>query len=111
MKKEIEFNLRKKRRELFEKELVGRPNGGRIYRKIIAQDKQFLKEVLDELEKKCWIDLTGDRLLDWEDVEKIIRVLSNREIVKGLKSALEDFKKGRYTISIMGDKLKQKVWK
>ena len=51
MKKEIEFNLRKKRRELFEKELVGRPNGGRIYRKIIAQDKQFLKEVLDEIDK------------------------------------------------------------
>ena len=51
MKKEIEFNLRKKRRELFEKELVGRPNAGRIYRKIIAQDKQFLKEVLDEIDK------------------------------------------------------------
>ena len=35
--------------------------------------KQFIKEILDELEKKCWIDLTGDRLLDWEDVEKIIK--------------------------------------
>ena len=41
-----------------------------------------------------------------KEQQKIIRVLSNREIVKGLKSALEDFKKGRYTISIMGDKLK-----
>ena len=30
-----------------------------------------------------------------KEQQKIIRVLSNREIVKGLKSALEDFKKGR----------------
>lgn len=30
--------------------------------------------------------------------QKVIRILSNQEIVRGLKSALEDFKKGRYTI-------------
>jgi len=41
-----------------------------------------------------------------KEQQKIIRVLSNREIVKGLKSTLEDFKKGRYTISIKGDKLR-----
>jgi len=32
-----------------------------------------LKEILDELERKCWINLTGNRVLDWEDVEKIIK--------------------------------------
>jgi len=33
-----------------------------------------------------------------KEQQKVIRILSNREIVRGLKSALEDFKKGRYTI-------------
>jgi hypothetical protein len=28
----------------------------------------------------------------------VIRILSNKEIVKGLNTALEDFKHGRYTI-------------
>ena len=33
-----------------------------------------------------------------KQLEKTIRVISNTEIVHGLKSAMEDFKKGRYTI-------------
>ncbi|MHA1344252.1 MAG: hypothetical protein ACTSQG_09710 [Promethearchaeota archaeon] len=35
--------------------------------------EQFIKEILDELERECWINLTGNRVLDWEDVEKIIK--------------------------------------
>lgn len=33
-----------------------------------------------------------------KEQQRMIEVLSNREIVRGLKNALEDFKKGRYTI-------------
>ena len=33
-----------------------------------------------------------------KEQDNVIRILSNKEIVLGLKSALEDFKKGRYTI-------------
>jgi len=33
-----------------------------------------------------------------KEQQKVIEILSNREIVKGLKSALEDFKQGRYTV-------------
>lgn len=30
--------------------------------------------------------------------KKVINFLSNQEAIRGLKSALEDFKKGRYTV-------------
>ena len=33
-----------------------------------------------------------------KEQQKVIRILTDKEIVKGLKSALEDFKKGKYTI-------------
>jgi len=33
-----------------------------------------------------------------KEQQKIIDLLSNKDIVIGLKSALEDFKNGRYTI-------------
>jgi hypothetical protein len=32
------------------------------------------------------------------ELKRIVRFLSNQEAVKGLKSALQDFKEGRYTI-------------
>jgi len=50
--KMTEFNLRKKREELFETELVGKTiNAGRIFLKIIAQDREFLR-LLKELSTK-----------------------------------------------------------
>lgn len=33
-----------------------------------------------------------------KEQQKVIEVLSDKEIVRGLRSAIEDFKKGRYTI-------------
>ncbi len=33
-----------------------------------------------------------------KEQDRVITFLSNKEAVKGLRSALEDFKKGRYTI-------------
>lgn len=45
-----EFNLKQLRRELFEEELLGKLTGaGRIYRKIIAQDKEFIKRLKGKL--------------------------------------------------------------
>jgi len=45
-----EFNLRKKREELFETELIGKTiNAGRIFRKIIAQDREFIRLLKEEL--------------------------------------------------------------
>ncbi len=47
MKKE--FNLNSKRKELFEQELLGKiTSAGRIYRKIIAQDKEFIKKLKED---------------------------------------------------------------
>jgi len=33
-----------------------------------------------------------------KEQQRVIEVLSDKEIVKGLRSAIEDFKRGRYTI-------------
>ncbi len=33
-----------------------------------------------------------------KEQQKVIRVLSDKRIVKGLSSALDDFKHGRYTV-------------
>ena len=49
-----EFNLRKKREELFETELVGKTiNTGRIFRKIIAQDREFIRLLKEECFDGC----------------------------------------------------------
>jgi len=34
-----------------------------------------------------------------KEQQKVINILSNKKIVKGLMSAVDDFKNGRYTIS------------
>jgi len=101
MKKETEFNLRKKRRELFEKELVGRPNGGRIYRKIIAQDKQFIKEILEEVQKikeSC-------RVFGFSDEDDKY----NEDYEINCRGVLEELEKLKQKIKQKsGDKLKQR---
>ena len=33
-----------------------------------------------------------------KEQQKVIEVLSDKEIVRGLRSAIEDFRRGRYTI-------------
>ena len=55
-----EFNLSEERRKLFEKELLGKiTSAGRIYRKIIEQDKEFIEE-----QEKLIEDLR-DKEIDW----------------------------------------------
>jgi len=46
---ENNWNLSEKRKELFEKELVGNANGGRIYRKILKQDREFIRLLKNNL--------------------------------------------------------------
>ena len=60
------FNLNKKRKELFEKELLGKiTSAGRIYRMIIAQDKDFirlLKKVFNPQFEDDWAEKQIDKL-------------------------------------------------
>ena len=49
---ENEFNLKQKRRQLFEQELLGKiTSAGRIYRKIIAQDEEFIKRFSERINR------------------------------------------------------------
>jgi hypothetical protein len=46
-----EFNLSEKRKELFEKELIGKiTSAGRIYRIILEQDKEFIRLLKEEID-------------------------------------------------------------
>jgi len=61
--KQKEFNLRKKREELFETELVGKTiNAGRIFRKIIAQDREFIRLLKEELKTGYNLSYDADLL-------------------------------------------------
>ena len=48
-----EFNLTAERRKLFEEVLVGKPNGARIYRIILEQDEEFIKQLKEKFSE--WI--------------------------------------------------------
>ena len=46
-----EFNLKKELRNIFEKELLGKTIfAGRIYRKLLARDKEFLRLLKEDFE-------------------------------------------------------------
>ena len=48
-----EFNFKQELRNIFEKELLGKTtNAGRIYRKLLARDKEFIKKITDNLVNK-----------------------------------------------------------
>ena len=68
-----EFNLRKERRKLFETELLGKiTSAGRIYRKIIFQDEEFIKRLKEEL-------LVKPMNSEW-GTDEIINKLSGKEL-------------------------------
>ena len=66
-----EFNLKKELRKIYEEELIGKTNAGRIYRKLLFRDREFIKKLKEEFKTNpnvvmCWeeiIDeLAGDKL-------------------------------------------------
>jgi len=78
-----EFNLRKKREELFETELVGKTiNAGRIFRKIIAQDREFLR-LLKEDHKRLKYYVKCQR----GDLMPIFMIKLNRLILEIIENA------------------------
>jgi len=66
-----EFSFNKELREIFEKELLGKTtNAGRIYRRLRARDKEFIKKLKEEVtivnmkETKIPFDLLKQRFID-----------------------------------------------
>ena len=56
-----QFNLLKERRKLFEQELLGKiTSAGRIYRKIMAQDEEFIYRLIEVAEENDWEVGTDD---------------------------------------------------
>lgn len=68
MTEDKEFCLSDEREKLFKQELLGKPNGGRIYRMIISQDKETIKILKEKLFHRLLI----------EDIEIIDKIFGER---------------------------------
>ena len=67
-----EFILERQRHEIFEEELLGKIlSAGRIYRKIRAGDKEFIRLIIQDAEQ-CQPDLEC-RMVSIENLKKIIK--------------------------------------